>query len=332
MWVAAQGLARLGKRIRSSEMKVAICGGGGFIGSAVTDRLLEDGHDLRVLERPRVKPHRQFSPPEKVEWLTGDLMNVHDADSAIEGVEVVVHLVSTTIPASSSDDPIFDIGSNLVASVQLLKLMVAKDVRRIVFISSGGTVYGQPGYLPIDESHPTEPRVPYGITKLAIEKYVRMFEYLHGIEATILRVANPYGPRQRPDTGQGVVGTFVGRALRDRPCEIWGDGRAVRDYVFISDVAEAFARAVNYTGDHVVFNISSGIGVSLNDLLAVIENVLGLEVARACYPGRPFDVPVSVLDNTLARRELGWEPRVDLREGIARTAEWLSSMGGADGC
>ncbi len=313
-------------------MKVAVCGGGGFIGSAVVDRLLEDAHELRILERPRVKPHRQFLAHEKVEWLTGDLMNIHDADSAIDGVEVVIHVASTTIPATSTDDPIFDIDSNLVASVQLLKLMVARKVRKIVFISSGGTVYGQPAYLPVDERHPTEPRVPYGITKLAVEKYVRMFEYLHGMEATILRVANPYGPRQRPGTGQGAVSTFLSKAVLNQPCEIWGDGGVVRDFVFIGDVAEAFACAVDYAGEHSVFNISSGFGVSLNELLTLMESVLGLQVARTYYPGRPFDIPVSILDNSLAARELGWEPRVSLREGIARTVEWLRTTCGDGDC
>jgi UDP-glucose 4-epimerase len=304
-------------------VKVAVCGGGGFIGSAVVDRLLEDQHELRILERPRVEPHRLFSQTEKVEWLAGDLMNIHDAESAIEGVDAVVHLVSTTIPETSSDDPIFDIDSNLVASVQLLKLMVARKVPRMVFISSGGTVYGKPAYIPIDEKHPTEPRVPYGITKLAIEKYVRLFSYQHGIRATILRVANPYGPRQRPGTGQGVVSAFLDEALRCRPLEIWGDGSVVRDYIHISDVAEAFARAIGYRGDHSVFNICSGHGVSLNDLMGVIERVLGREVVRTYLPGRPFDVPVSVLDNRLACRELRWEPRIGLEHGIAMTADWM---------
>jgi len=313
-------------------LKIAICGGGGFIGSAVVDRLLQDGHELRVLERPRVEPHRQFSRDEKVEWLAGDLLNVHDAASTIEGVDVVVHLVSTTVPATSSEDPLFDIGSNLVASVQLLNLMVATNVRKMIFISSGGTVYGKPSYLPIDERHPTEPRVPYGITKLAIEKYVQMFQYLHGLEVTILRVANPFGPGQRPGTGQGVVGTFLDRAIQDLPCEIWGDGTVVRDYLYISDVAEAFARAVDYDGACAVFNICSGSGVSLNDLLGAIERVLGHTVARTYSPGRSFDVPVSVLDRSLAQQELNWEPRVQLEDGIVLTAQWLRGMADGDGC
>lgn len=307
-------------------MKITIFGGGGFIGSTIADRLLKDGHELRIFERPRVEPYRQFLDGERVEWLTGDLMSVHDVSNAIDGVDVVLHLVSTTLPKNSNDDPIYDVQSNLVATLQLLNAMVAKQVRKIVFISSGGTVYGNPVYLPIDEKHPTEPRVSYGITKLAIEKYLLMFQELHGIKANILRVANPFGERQRIETAQGAVGVFLNKALQNQPIEIWGDGSVTRDYLYISDVAEAFACAVDYDGKKSVFNISSGVGTSLNDMIVLLEQVLGREVIRHYQPGRPFDVPISVLDNSLARLELGWEPKVTIEDGIVKTAEWMRKV------
>lgn len=307
-------------------MKIAIFGGGGFIGSAVADRLLADRHALRIFERPRVEPYRRFSGDERVEWVTGDLMSVHDVSVAIDGVDVVVHLVSTTLPKSSNDDPVYDVQTNLIATLQLLGAMVAKRIRRIVFISSGGTVYGNPVYLPIDESHPTDPRVSYGITKLAIEKYLLMYQHLHGVKATILRVANPYGVRQRVETAQGAVAVFLWKAILNEPLEIWGDGSVTRDYVYISDVAEAFARAVEYDGARSVFNICSGIGTSLNELIGMLERVLGREIVRHCRPGRPFDVPVSILANSLARQELGWEPRVKLEDGIVKTADWMRKV------
>ena len=306
-------------------MKVAIFGGGGFIGSAIADRLLQDRHHLRIFERPRVEPFREFSPGEKVEWVTGDLMSVHDVSQTLDGMDAVMHLVSTTLPGNSNEDMVYDVETNLVATLQLLGAMVAKGVRKIVFISSGGTVYGDPVYLPIDEKHPTEPRVSYGVTKLAIEKYLLLHEHLHGIKANILRVANPFGERQRVTTGQGAVTAFLSRALQNQPLEIWGDGSVTRDYIHVSDVADAFARAVGYEGPKSVFNISSGTGTSLNQLIGILEEVLGREVARQYRPGRAFDVPVSILDNSLARRELGWEPRVSLREGMARTAAWIQT-------
>lgn len=307
-------------------MKITIFGGGGFIGSTIADRLLKDDHELRIFERPRVEPYRKFSDGERVEWLTGDLMSVHDVSTAIYGVDVVLHLVSTTLPKNSNDDPIYDVQSNLVATLQLLNAMVAKQVRKIVFISSGGTVYGNPLYLPIDENHPTEPRVSYGITKLAIEKYLLMFQDLHGIKANILRVANPFGERQRVETAQGAVGVFLSKAIQNQPIEIWGDGSVTRDYLYISDVAEAFARAVNYDGAKSVFNISSGVGTSLNEMIILLEQVLGRAVVRNYRPGRPFDVPISVLANSLARQELGWEPQVTLVDGLVKTADWMRKV------
>lgn len=301
-------------------MKIAIFGGGGFIGSTIADRLLLDGHSLRVFERPRIEPYREFSAAEDVEWMTGDLMSTHDVGAALDGVDAVMHLVSTTLPKSSNDDPIYDVQSNLVATLQLLNLMVAKGVGKIVFISSGGTVYGNPCYLPIDEKHPTDPLVSYGITKLAIEKYLQIYQAMHGIKANILRVSNPFGDRQRIETAQGAVAAFLSRALRGLPIEVWGDGSVARDYLYVGDVAEAFALAVAYNGAHSVFNISSGKGTSLNEVIRLIEQVTGVQLQRENRPGRAFDVPVSVLDNALALRELGWSPKVSLEDGIMRTA------------
>lgn len=304
-------------------MKIVIFGGGGFIGAAIADQLLEDGHQLRIFERPRVPPYREFTAEESVEWVTGDLMSSSEVAEAVEGVDVVLHLVSTTLPKTSNDDPIYDVQTNLVATLQMLNAMVAKKVGKIVFISSGGTVYGSPKYLPIDESHPTDPQVSYGVTKLAIEKYLLIYQNLHGIKANILRVTNPYGERQRIETAQGAVGVFLSRALQDQPLDIWGDGSVTRDYIYVGDVATAFAKAVKYDGEHSVFNISSASGTSLNELIGVIEGATGKSIARNYSPGRAFDVPTSILDNTLAKQELDWQPTTSLEDGVARTCAWM---------
>ena len=245
---------------------------------------------------------------EAVEWIAGDLSSTYDVSDAISGVDAVLHLVSTTLPKNSNDDPIYDVQSNVVGSLHILNAMVTHNVRNIVFISSGGTVYGNPLYLPVDEKHPTNPFVSYGITKLAIEKYLQMYEHLHGIKAITLRVSNPYGERQRIETAQGAVGVFLHHALKGIPIEIWGDGSVTRDYIHVSDVAEAFSKALQYTGEQRLFNVSSGVGTSLNELIGRIENVLGRSIERQYLPGRPFDVPVNVLCNDLARSELNWTP------------------------
>jgi len=304
-------------------MRCAVFGGGGFIGSWVVDRLLRDNHDIRIFERPRVAPYRVFASGEKVEWIRGDILSAHDVADAIAGMDAVIHLVSTTLPKSSNDDPIFDVETNVIGTLQLLNAMVTHHVPRMVFISSGGTVYGNPIYLPVDETHPTDPLVSYGVTKLAIEKYLGIFERTHGIKSIVLRVANPYGERQRIETAQGVIGAFLHHAINGVPLEIWGDGRVTRDYVHVSDVAEAFVSALAYTGQKRVFNISSGAGVSLNELIGLIEAALGEPVARRYLPGRPFDVQTNVLSNALAREEFQWMPRVALSDGIARTARWM---------
>ena len=304
-------------------MKIVLFGGGGFIGSTIADRLLQEGHSLRFFERPRIAPYRKFTSTEAVEWVTGDFSSTHDVGDAIQGMDCVVHLVSTTLPKSSNDDPIFDLQSNVVATLQMLNAMLTHKVGKIVFISSGGTVYGNPAYLPIDEAHPTHPLVAYGISKLTIERYLQMYQHLHGLHTVTLRVANPYGERQRIETAQGAVGVFLHHALKGLPIDIWGDGSVPRDYIHVSDVAEAFVRAVSYSGPHKVFNISSGIGTSLNDLVGLLETKLGRSVQVRYAPGRPFDVPVSVLSNRLANDELGWAPRISMSDGIARTALWM---------
>lgn len=304
-------------------MKVLIFGGGGFIGSTIADHLLADGHALRIFERPRVPPYRKFNAHESVEWLGGDLSSMHDVHDAMQGVDAVLHLVSTTLPKNSNDDPIYDVQSNVVASLHIMNAMVAHAVRNIIFISSGGTVYGNPQYLPIDEKHSTNPVVSYGITKLAIEKYLQLYEGLHGIKAITLRVANPYGERQRIETAQGAVGVFLHHAIKGLPIEIWGDGSVTRDYIHVSDVATAFVKALQYTGPQRLFNVSSGIGTSLNELIVGLEEALGHRIERRYLPGRAFDVRTSVLCNQLARAELGWAPRISMHEGVSRTARWM---------
>lgn len=306
-------------------MRCLILGGSGFIGSSICDRFLQLGHQLRVFERPRVEPYRIFGHGESVEWVTGDFSNTHDIRAALKDMDAVVHLIGTTLPKTSNDDPIYDVQSNLVATLQLLEAMQAENIRKIVFISSGGTVYGNPQALPIAETHPTNPLTSYGITKLAIEKYLLLYRDLRGLQPVVLRVANPYGERQRIETAQGVVAAFLNRVMGGKPIEIWGDGSVTRDYLHVFDVAEAFARALEYEGPESMFNIGSGQGVSLNEMVKTLSDLLGKEIEVHYKPGRGFDVPVNVLDISLARDTLGWSPAIPLSEGLKRTISWIRS-------
>jgi len=309
-------------------MRCLILGGSGFIGSAICDRYLRDGHMLRVFERPRVEPYRKFDGNESVEWVTGDFSNTHDIRSVLKGMDAVVHLIGTTLPKTSNEDPIYDVQSNLVATLQLLEAMRSEGVGKIVFISSGGTVYGNPQSLPIEEHHATNPLSSYGITKLAIEKYLLLYKSLHGLNPVILRVANPYGERQRIETAQGVVAAFLSRVMREEPIEIWGDGSVIRDYLHVFDVAEAFLRALTYEGPQSIFNIGSGNGISLNELVKALGEILGRRIDIHYKPGRAFDVPANVLDITLAGKELGWSPEVSLKTGLEKTISWIRSRTG----
>lgn len=308
-------------------MRVLILGGGGFIGTAIVARLQrEKGLALRVLERPEVAPDPAIDLAE-IEWFSGNFSQPDDLRRSLEGVDVVIHLASTTTPQSSYEDMLRDMESNLAPCLALLGEMRAMKIPRIIFISSGGTVYGPSQWSPMDESHPTNPVVPYGIAKLAIEKYLGMFHRLHGLGLQILRVANPYGPRQRLRAGQGVVAAFLSALLRNQPIEIWGDGEAVRDYLHVEDVAEAFAKVIRYEGPETLFNIGSGVGVSLRQLIQVMGKVTQSKPIIRYFQPRKFDVGANVLDCSRACAVLGWKAQISLEEGLRGTCEWLRQNG-----
>jgi UDP-glucose 4-epimerase len=300
-----------------------VLGGGGFIGSHLAEALLSAGHRVRLFERPHLMSLAAPGIATRAETVTGDFLNYGDLARALSGMEVVFHLVSTTLPKPSNDNPAYDIETNLVGTLRMLELCRAHRVRKVVFSSSGGTVYGVPASVPIPESHPTNPLCSYGIHKLAIEKYLQLYHSLHGLDYCVLRPANPYGERQRTDVAQGAVAVFLERALRGEPIEIWGDGSVVRDYLYVGDVADAFVRAAAYQGAQRVFNVGSGAGTSLNELVEKIGALLGRRPAVEYQPARRVDVPVNVLDSSAAARELGWRARTSLAQGLQRTCDWM---------
>jgi UDP-glucose 4-epimerase len=302
-------------------MRCLVTGGGGFLGSHLVERLAAGGHSVRVLE---VRPAPRDAPA-GVEWLEGDFSHREVGASAVAGCEAVFHLASTTIPKTATDDPVFDVNTNVAGSIGLLQAAVKHRVKRMVFLSSGGTVYGIPREVPIAETHPTNPVSAYGIGKLAIEKYFAMYHHLHALSYCVLRLANPYGPRQRPEAAQGAVTAFVARVVRGEEIPIWGDGSVVRDYLYVADAVDAIVQALDapYTG---VVNVGSGAGLSLNEVVERIEATLGIKARRNYLPGRAFDVPANVLDNRLARDVLGWQPRTPFDEGVQETARHFEAL------
>lgn len=304
-------------------MRAVVVGGNGFIGSHLVDLLLKERWQVVVYDR---YPERYRVPLPYVDYVYGELENATLLRSVLSRADIVFHLVSTTTPRSSNESPIFDIQSNLVGSVNFLQVCVEAKVAKVVFVSSGGTVYGVPHTLPVKESHVKNPISSYGVVKLAIEKYFQLFHRLHGLPYTILRPANPYGIRQNPEGEQGVVAVFLGRVMRDLPITIWGDGQVVRDYFGVNDLARAAVKSAMLETEHKVFNIGSGVGVSLNGLLAVMERVVNRPLQVVRLPGRPFDVPELVLDVSLAKEVLDWEVTTSLEDGFAATWEWIRSL------
>jgi len=196
-------------------MKCLVLGGGGFLGSHLCDALLAKGYAVRIFDRPNLKRYRIFSADEDVEWLEGDFVNQEDVAQAVPGCDIIYHLVSTTLPKSSNDNPVYDIETNVVSSLHLLEVARKADIRKIIFVSSGGTVYGIPNETPIKETHPTNPVCSYGISKLSIEKYLKLYHSLYGVDYCILRLANPYGERQRTVDAQGAVNEKNGQDLAE---------------------------------------------------------------------------------------------------------------------
>jgi UDP-glucose 4-epimerase len=262
--------------------------------------------------------------PEGAQWLKGDFAAPGTLEAAFEGGGVVFHLVSGALPVESNRDPGQDALAVLVPTIRLLDTARRLGVRKVVFSSSGGTVYGVPGAIPIPETAPTLPISAYGVGKLAVEKYLHLYKHLHGLDFMALRVANPYGPGQDHSKGQGLVATVLYKTLTGTPVEIWGDGEVVRDFIHVEDVALALCAAAAYRGRETVMNIGSGEGVSVRQVVAAVAEAAGVASPGIDWrPGRPADVPVNVLDIGLAERELGWKPRISWRQGLSDTADWM---------
>jgi UDP-glucose 4-epimerase len=300
-----------------------VLGAGGFLGLHVCEALVRAGARVHGFGRRSAYPVALSD----IRFTTGEFSDRAALARAVEGAELVFHLIAGSTPESSNKDLLGDLEGNVASTLNLLETCRAAQTRKVIFSSSGGTVYGVPGRTPIAEDAPTDPISGYGVGKLAIEKYLGLYRHLHGLDYVVLRIANPFGPYQDPFRRQGVIPAIARAALDGRPAEIWGDGQVVRDFLYVTDVAEAIVRAARYTGSQRIFNVGSGVGRTVLDLLVSIGEVLGQpEVARVHKPGRPADVPVNVLDITLARRELGWEPAVGWQEALRMTFDWLRAQ------
>lgn len=302
-------------------MKILVTGGAGFIGSQVADAFIEQGHEVVIVDNLSMGRMENVNPQAK-------FVNMNIQDPLImelfenEGFDVVNHHAAQMDVRLSVADPIYDAENNIFGTINLLQAAVKNGVRKIIFISSGGAIYGEQDYFPADEEHPTRPLSPYGITKLTGEKYVQFYHHVYNLNFVILRYANVYGPRQNPKGEAGVVAIFSSRMLAGGQPVINGDGSQTRDYVFVGDVVNANLKALDYN-DSDYFNIGTGIEMTVNELfhqLNHLTNANAKEVHRVAQPGEQLR---SVLNIEKAKKILNWTPQISLNEGLTKTVEYF---------
>ena len=307
-------------------MRVLVTGGAGFIGSRLVDRLVDRGDEVTVVDNlSRGDPANLADAGDRVRFIRGDVVDpavVADAVAAAEA-EVIFHLAAQVDVPASVRDPAADARTNILGTINVAEAARGTSTRKIVFTSSGGSIYGKPAVLPVTEDTPINPLSPYAVSKMSGELYLNAFSQLHGLACTHLALANVYGPRQDPHGEAGVVAIFVQRLLAGQPTKVFGDGGNTRDYVFVGDVAAAFLLAAGEAGDRRRYNIGTGVQTSDRELHTLIARATGAPDEPECAPGRFGDVRNSSVDASRAGRELGWAPAYNLDAGIDATVAYF---------
>jgi len=256
--------------------------------------------------------------------MEGDFNNETNVARAIKGIDYIFHFIGTTLPKTSTENPVYDLESNVISTIKLLNLAVQEKIKKIILSSSGGTVYGVPQAIPIAEDHPTNPTSAYGISKLMIEKYLALYHLTKGLDYVIFRIANLYGERQNPHSVQGAIAVFLGLAKEGKPITIWGKGDITRDYIYIKDIVPVLVNAIPIKSRQRLFNLGSGKGTTLNDLITIMQGITGRAVKVTYAEGRVIDVSMNVLDISRAREEFGFSPNTTLVDGVRKTWQWLN--------
>ena len=302
-----------------------VTGGAGVIGSHVVDRLLQAEYSVTVIDNMSGGKHENIHP--KAKLVVADVTTT-EAATAIQVArpELIVHAAAQISVSVSTREPLNDAQINVLGTLNVLEAARAAETHKIVYFGSGGTAYGQPQEIPVGESHPTAPENPYGMSKLTGELYLDMYRRVQGLDSTVLRLANIYGPRQDPHGEAGVIAIFAQAMLSDSPVKIFGDGNDERDYVFVSDVVDAVMAAIDGGPD--VCNIGSGIGTNVNELCAKLAALTGYQKDPQYDPPRPGDIHAISLDASLAEATLGWSPKINLDKGLALTVEFFKRQVG----
>lgn len=305
-------------------MNIIILGAAGFIGTNLTVKLADNKNDRITLVDKNINYFANilrygFSNVE----IKESSLDEDDDFSVLDGQDVVYHLLSTNVPTTSNQHISQDIRANVLFSSNLFEACVQYRVKKVVFISSGGTVYGKEAACPLPENTPTNPISSYGVQKITIEKLLYLYNYMYGLDYRIIRLANPYGPYQRPNGVLGAVTTFTYKALKSETIQVYGDGSVVRDFIYIDDAIRAIVNIVNDGNKHHTFNLGCGYGTSIRDVLKSVEHALNLKLNVVYTESRPVDVPINYLDISRYEKYYGRLNPISLEEGIKRTAEFM---------
>lgn len=303
--------------------KILVTGGAGFIGSNVADRFIQDGHKVVVIDNLSTGVEANLN--KKAKFYQVDIRSaVIDKIFEKEKPGVLCHHAAQIDVRKSTNDPIFDADVNILGSLNLFNSCIKHKVKKIIFASTGGAIYGEQDYFPADEKHPANPLSPYGVAKLTIEKYLHFYKETYGTDFVVLRYANVYGPRQNPFGEAGVVAIFTETLLGNNRAIINGDGKQTRDFVFVKDVVESNVLALNYPKSD-IFNIGTSIETDINQIFRILKEKTGSKQKELHGPAKPGEQLRSVLECSKAKRLLKWKPKYSLKEGIAKTVDYYKA-------
>lgn len=303
-------------------MKIMVTGGAGFIGSHVVDTFLAEGHEVVIVDDLSTGRRSNLNPEAK--FYQVDIRSPQLAEIfAKERPDYVDHHAAQMDVRRSVDDPLFDADVNVLGSIKLIELARQFEVKRFLYISTGGAVYGEPEYLPCDEAHPVNPICPYGASKHTVEHYLYMYKEMYDLDYVVLRYPNVYGPRQDPHGEAGVVAIFTGQMLNSEQVVINGDGDQERDFVYVADCAKANVMALNSDKANTIYNLGYGVGTSINEIYSHLKEITGYQLAVKHGPEKMGETRKIYLDANHAREDLAWIPAVGLKEGLENTVEYF---------
>lgn len=302
-------------------MKILVTGAAGFIGSHTADALINAGHEVHIMDDLSGGFKRNINPK----------ATFHEMDIRSEKVmplwekekfDVLVHLAAQMDVRRSVADPKFDADVNVIGFLNLMEAGRKNGLKKVVFSSTGGAIYGEPDYVPQDEQHPQRPLSPYGITKLVTERYLYFYEKTHGINWVVLRYANVFGPRQNAHGEAGVVAIFSERLLNGQECFINGDGEQTRDYVFVEDVVQANVKAVSHDKNE-IYNVGTGVETSVVELFEALKKITAVQQPNKHREAAAGEQMRSVVGTALIEKEMGWKRKYDLESGLKKTVDWF---------